>query len=99
MNTDPAIAPGYRKYPPSNGHVLTPPAVVHLPRERSHPSAQTPTWPNLPARCFGADRPLPEWLLEPWNLLQSAAQRRRPLAARLADLTEVAGALDELFAI
>lgn len=98
MNTDPAIATGYRKYSSSNGHSFTPAATVHLARERSHPSVQTPTWPSLPERCFGADRPLPDWLLEPWHLLQRAAQRRRPLAARLADLNEVACALDELFA-
>jgi polyphosphate kinase len=42
---------------------------------------------------------LPVWLLQPWLLLQEAAQRKRPLAERLADLTKVAQAVDDLFAV
>lgn len=101
MSTDPAIASGYRPYLPSNqypAHVFSQPVVVTLPRERAHPAMITAPWPNLPERCFGADRQLPPWLLQPWLSLQSAAQRRRPLAERLADLSNVAQALDDLFA-
>jgi polyphosphate kinase len=53
----------------------------------------------LPDRCFGIDRELPEWLIRPWQLLQEASQRQRPLADRLADLTQVGQALDDLFAV
>lgn len=98
MSTDPAIATGYRSYLYPT-HVLSQPVTVTLPRERAHPAMITATWPNLPDRCFGADRQLPQWLLQPWLSLQSAAQRRRPLADRLADLSNVAQALDDLFAI
>lgn len=52
----------------------------------------------LPTRVFGAERAAPAWLLQPWQTLQSAAQRRRPLAARLADLVQLADEVDELFA-
>ena len=99
MSTDPAIATGYRSYLSSNVRVFSQPAVVKFPRERAHVPSSATIWPNLPERCFGADRHLPEWLIRPWNLLQEAAQRRHPLAERLADLTEVAQSLDELFAI
>jgi polyphosphate kinase len=66
-------------------------------RERAHVPTSTTVWPNLPERCFGADRALPAWLLHPWHLLQAAAQRKRPLADRLADLIQVGDALDALF--
>jgi polyphosphate kinase len=46
---------------------------------------------------FGADRVVPAWLLQPWQTLQSAAQRQRPLAARLGDLVQLADEVDELF--
>jgi polyphosphate kinase len=99
MSTDPALASGYRSFSPSHVQVYNQPVVVNVPRERAHVPSSTTVWPNLPERCFGADRRLPEWLLRPWQLLQEAAQRRRPLAERLADLTQVAQALDDLFAI
>lgn len=99
MNSDPAMATSYRTYSPSNVHLIHPSTLAKLPRERmSHVSGEAP-WPALPDRCFGPDRDLPEWLLRPWLLLQDAAQRRRPLADRLADLTQVAQALDDLFAV
>lgn len=99
MSTEPAIAAGYRPFSPSSVQVYNQPVVVNFPRERAHVPTPATVWPNLPDRCFGADRQLPEWLVQPWLLLQEAAQRRRPLADRLADLTQVAQALDELFAV
>lgn len=42
---------------------------------------------------------MPDWLLRPWLALQDAADRRRPLALRLADLTCVAQSLDDIFAL
>ena len=107
MSVDPAIASGYRSYFPSRlprklpapGHVFRPPVVAPFPRERAHVPTSTTVWPDLPDRCFGVDRALPAWLLHPWTLLQDAAQRRRPLADRLTDLTRVAQALDDLFAV
>jgi len=101
MNTDPAIATGYRPYLPSSAKILNQPGV-NLQRERvqaQNNGREAGLWPNLPERCFGADRQLPAWLLQPWELLQDAAQRKRPLADRLADLTRVAQTLDELFAV
>ncbi len=103
MSTEPAIATGYRAYLPSNlpanAQTLRPPLVAPIPRERAHVPTSTTLWPNLPERCFGADREVPEWLLRPWHALQDAAERRRPLATRLADLTCVAQALDDIFAV
>lgn len=52
---------------------------------------------SLPARCFGPQPNLPDWLLQPWLTLQNAAQRMRPVGARLADLTQVGEELDLLF--
>jgi polyphosphate kinase len=98
MNTDPAIASGYRSHSPSNAQILSRP-VVNFPRERAYVPTSTTVWPNLPERCFGADRHLPEWLIRPWLLLQDAAQRRRPLSERLTDLNQVAQSLDDLFAV
>src|SRR5215204_1267517 len=102
MSTDPAIASGYRPYSPSSSQVYGQPVVVNFARERAQvATSHQPrgVWPNLPDRCFGVDRELPAWLIRPWQLLQDAGQRRRPLADRLADLTEVGQALDDLFAI
>ncbi|MCC6457134.1 MAG: hypothetical protein IT328_19425 [Caldilineaceae bacterium] len=99
MSTDPSIVSSYRSYPPSNAPVFHQPVVVRFPRRRVRPAFDTTQGLSLPARCFGAHRQLPEWLLQPWQLLQRAGKRRRPLAARLADLTNVAKALDDLFAI
>jgi polyphosphate kinase len=97
MSTDTGIATGYHPVSPSTPHILKP--NLRFTRERVHVPTGTTVWPNLPDRCFGADRDLPEWLTRPWQLLQDAAQRRRPLADRLSDLTQVANALDDLFAI
>src|SRR3954465_14449975 len=101
MNTDPGIASGYRPYSPSTTQLRNW-SVGNLQRERTsaqNGSRESGLWPNLPERCFGADRQLPEWLVQPWLLLQEAAQRKRPLAERLADLTRVAQVVDDLFAI
>jgi hypothetical protein len=35
--------------------------------------------------------------LQPWQLLQEAAQRNRPLSERLVDLMQVGQTLDDLF--
>jgi polyphosphate kinase len=99
MSIDPATASGYRHFSPAGVQTFNKPVTVHFPRERAHVSTSATVWPNLPDRCFGADRQLPEWLIRPWLLLQDAAQRRRPLVERLADLTQVAQALDDLFAV
>lgn len=98
MSTDPAIASGYRFYSSSNAPIFNQPAVVRIPRQRTRLGAGTTTGLTLPVRCFGVDRQVPAWLLAPWQLLQRAAERRRPLAERLSDLTQVAQALDDLFA-
>lgn len=99
MNSDHAIAGGYRSFSPSSAPIIRRPAV-NFPRERSQSaSREVGLWPNLPERCFGIDRQLPEWLLQPWVLLQEVAQRKRPLTDRLDDLTKVAQAVDDLFAI
>jgi len=103
MNSDFAIATGYRTYSPSSAYTRNQTATAPT-RERAQINGQnvlqeTAYEPNLPERCFGADRELPEWLLQPWLLLQQAAQRRRPLADRIADLTKVAQSLDALFAV
>ena len=75
---------GYRTFPPSSAHIIRQP-TVNFPRERSQSdSREVGLWPNLPEHYFGVDRQLPEWLLQPWLLLQEAAQRKRPLAERLA---------------
>jgi polyphosphate kinase len=99
MSTDPAIVSSYPAVSAYNGQVYSPPAVVHRPRVRTKPVSATTRGLTLPARCFGADRQLPEWLIQPWQLLQRAGKRRRPLDARLADLAQVARALDDLFAL
>jgi len=99
MNSDPAIVGGYRSFSSSSAHIIRQP-TINFPRERSQSgSREAGLWPNLPERCFGVDRQLPEWLLQPWLSLQDAAQRKRPLVERLADLMKVAQAVDDLFAI
>ncbi len=52
---------------------------------------------SLPVRCFGPQCEVPPWLLQPWLTLQRAAQRERPVGARLADLSQVGMELDQLF--
>jgi polyphosphate kinase len=104
MSTEIDLASRYRVPSTANNSVYAPPAVVHLPRERvKAPSrakkASAADSFALPVRCFGADQQLPVWLLHPWQLVQRASQRRRSLAARLADLSKVTQALDDLFAI
>jgi polyphosphate kinase len=98
MSTDPAFTPGFNSPFPNTRTSST---QIHgksvVARERAHVPTSTTVWPNLPERCFGVDRTLPAWLLHPWHLLQAAAQRKRPLADRLADLIQVADALDTLF--
>lgn len=93
---DPGIAAGYRPFSPSQ--LFNQNVAVQVPRERVNVPSNNTLWPNLPERCFGADRQLPEWLIRPWLLLQEVAQRRRPLADRLSDLIQVAQALDDIFA-
>lgn len=103
MSTEPAIASGYRSYSPTslpnNAPAYRRPLITPIPREDAPVPTSTTLWPNLPERCFGADCELPAWLLKPWYALQDAAERRRPLATRLADLTRVAQALDDIFAV
>lgn len=53
----------------------------------------------LIARCFGAARDLPAWLLQPALTLEAVARRERPLALRLHDLTQVLDEVDDLFAV
>jgi polyphosphate kinase len=96
--SDPGVATGYPPFSPSNPRLFNQRNGVQIARERTHVPNSTTVWPNLPERCFGADRDLPAWLILPWLLLEDAAQRRRPLAERLADLTQVAQSLDDLFA-
>jgi polyphosphate kinase len=103
MNQDPAIAHSYRTYsapylPIYTGSDKLKPAPAHPPREGAGVASDVSVSPSsLPLSCFGSERQLPTWLMEPWELLQSVAKRRRPLAARLADLSKVAEALDGLF--
>jgi polyphosphate kinase len=52
---------------------------------------------GIAARCFGPRRDLPEWLMQPALALQAATDRRRPLAARLADLVAMVEGIDALF--
>ncbi len=104
MSTEIGFVSGYPVHATANNHAYASPVVVPLPRKRTKASSgaksvNTAMSPALPVRCFGANRQLPSWLMHPWQLVQRASQRRRSLAARLADLSKVTQALDDLFAI
>jgi polyphosphate kinase len=103
MSTEIGFVSGHPAHSAANNHAYAPPAVVPLPRKRAKASwTKSDSTANsfaLPVRCFGANRQLPSWLMHPWQLVQRASQRRRSLAARLADLSKVTQALDDLFAI
>src|SRR5688572_29200293 len=66
-------------------------------------SQQFPSTANpltgLAARCFGAGKDVPLWLLQPSLALQTLGRRQSALTARLAAARQVMDSVDDLFAL
>lgn len=63
----------------------------------SFPSTSNPLT-GLAARCFGAGREIPLWLLQPSLSLQALGRQQSSLATRLAAVRQTVEAIDDLFA-